>query len=48
MAQRPGHYGNWSGSIWKVFKYGAGGEWRSKMIREREREREGERESYRK
>ena len=28
MAQRSGHYENWSGSIWRALKCGAGGEWR--------------------
>ena len=28
MAQRPGDYENWSGSIWTALKPGAGGEWR--------------------
>jgi hypothetical protein len=28
MAQRSGHYENWSGTIWRTLKCGAGGEWR--------------------
>ena len=28
MAQRPGHYENWSGNIWRALKCGVGGEWR--------------------
>ena len=28
MAQRPGHNENWSKSIWRALKCGAGGEWR--------------------
>ena len=28
MVQNPGHWGDWSGSIWRALKCGAGGEWR--------------------
>ena len=28
MAQKPGYQANWSGSIWRASKCGAGGEWR--------------------
>ena len=28
MAQIPGRLGNWSRSIWRALKCGAGGEWR--------------------
>ena len=28
MVQRPGHWENWSGSIWKAMKHGAGEEWK--------------------
>ena len=26
MAQRPGHYDNWSGNVWTAFKCVSGGE----------------------
>jgi hypothetical protein len=28
MAQTPGHQENWSGSVWRALKCGAGGEWK--------------------
>ena len=31
MVQRPGHYKNWSGSLWRALKCGAGDD---KMVRE--------------